>query len=314
MTVYNGGSYLAPAIESVFSQTFKDWELVIVNDGSTDSTGQYLDSLTDARLVIINRENGGTAAAANQGLGHCRGEYTARMDADDISLAFRFAKQIRHLDENREIGLVGTQIAPIGARAVGSSLCLPIYHEEIDRDILQGKHGIAHSSIMFRTQLLKNIGGYWNYRLVDDWDMMLRMGEVTKLANLPDLLHHYRIHRGSLNGKQMKQMRFSIDYACELARRRRGQRSLITLEDFEIQKAQLGLWHSIADSLDLFARCHYRLALAEILGGAQFQGYCRMTLAAACRPHLTFQRIARIVRPKHIANSYRHAIKRNVLS
>ena len=203
MTVYNGMPYLKPAVESVLSQTFSDFEFIIVNDGSTDGTVNYLRSLDDARIRINNQPNGGTADAANHGLRYCNGEYTARMDADDISLPERLAKQVAFLDQNPQVGLVGTQIAPMGEVKIGKSLNLPTRHGQIYPSMLSGHHGLAHSAIMLRTGLLRQIGGYWRYRLIDDWDMMLRMGEVSELANLDEVLHHYHVHRGSLNGQAM---------------------------------------------------------------------------------------------------------------
>jgi glycosyltransferase involved in cell wall biosynthesis len=129
MTVYNGMPYLPAAIESMLKQTFQDFEFIIVNDGSTDGTVAYLDSLADPRIHVVHRENGGTAAAANQGLQHCRGEYIARMDSDDISLPHRLATQVAFLDQHPRVGLVGAQMAPLGETGVGKSLILPTTHE-----------------------------------------------------------------------------------------------------------------------------------------------------------------------------------------
>jgi glycosyltransferase involved in cell wall biosynthesis len=304
MTVYNGLPYLPAAMESVFNQTFQDFQFVVVDDGSTDGTSEYLDGLQDERLLVLHRENGGTAAAANQGLAHCTGEFCARMDADDISLPERFARQVATLEAHPELGMLGVQMAPMGPKSVGKSLHLPLKHAEIREALLTGRHALAHSALMLRTDLLKEIGGYWNYRLVDDWDMMLRMSERAECANLPELLHHYRIHRGSLNGSQMRRMRLSIDYARALAECRSSGQVPPDLEAFERLRGESAWWRRVSEHVEIFSRCHYRLAMAEILGGAAPLGYCRLALAAACQPRLTLERCGRLLRSQLRRNGH----------
>lgn len=298
MTVYNGLPYIKQAVDSVLAQTYADFQFVIVNDGSTDGTPGYLASLTDPRIVVVHRENGGTAAAANQGLALCTGEYLARIDADDAALPTRFEKQVAYLDAHPEVGLLGTQMAPMGAREVGPSLVLPTDHDHIYPAMLEGKHGLGHSSVMMRTALLKQLGGYWSLRLVDDWDMMLRMGEVSKLAALDEVLHHYRIHQGSLNGRGMRAMRLSIDYARELARRRLAGQPPISVEEFQNHTTRKPVGSRVAEWFDLHARQQYRLALEDLYSGRPLAGRARMAWAAACAPRLTIDRVLRILTPK----------------
>lgn len=295
-TVFNGMPYLPAAVESVLAQTCGDFEFVIVNDGSTDGTAAYLDALTDWRVRVIHRENGGTAAAANQGLEHCTGDFVARMDADDVALPTRLAEQVAFLDAHPAVGLVGTQIAPLGDAGVGKSVKLPTGHDEIYAALRAGRHALAHSSIMMRTALLKQLGGYWKLKLVDDWDMMLRMGEAAELANLDRVLHHYRVHRGSLNGRGMARLRFSVLYSAELARLREAGLPALSAEEYQAQldaRSALVRW---ADHIDVYARGNYRIALADIYGGRKVAGYARMAWAAACQPRLTLERFARMAK------------------
>jgi glycosyltransferase involved in cell wall biosynthesis len=296
MTVYNGMPYLPKAVDSVRGQSLRDVRFVIVNDGSTDGTTGYLDGLSDPRVLVLHQPNRGTAAAANFGLAYCETEFVARMDSDDVSLPTRVEEQLGFLRAHPLVGLVGTQVAPMGNCRVGRSLRLPITHRDIDALLLAGRHGLAHSSIMFRTKLLRQIGGYWPLRLVDDWDMMLRMAEVSELANLDRLLHYYRVHPSSLNGSGMRKMRLSIDYACELARRRRAGRPTISLADFQSQRDARPLWQRGADQLYAYALSQYRLAVAEQCGGRPLRGRIRLAWAAACAPRLTAQRIHRMFR------------------
>jgi hypothetical protein len=148
---------------------------------------------------------------------------------------------------------------------------------------------------MMRTDLLKQIGGYWAYRLNDAWDMMLRMGEASRLANIDRVLHHYRVHEGSLNGSAMRRMRFSIELACELARRRQVGLPMIKPEDFQALRNARPWWRRATAAVDLHARCQYRLALAELHGRQPLVGSARMAWAALCAPQLTIERLARII-------------------
>ena len=294
MTVYNGMPYLPQAVESICAQTHADWRFVVVNDGSTDGTRDYLSTLRDDRFLILHRENAGTAAAANHGLEFCNTRYLARMDADDISLPTRLAEQVAYLDAHPEVGLVGAQMAPLGSAGIGASLRLPTDHDTIMHALLSGRHGMAHSCIMLRTELLKQLGGYWSYRLNDAWDMMLRMGEVARLANLDRVLHHYRVHDRSLTGSRMRRMRQSIALACELARRRQAGLPTITLDEFQARWDARPWWRRVAESIDLYARCQYRVAQAELYGGRPVRGSARLAWAAFCAPQLTIERLARI--------------------
>jgi glycosyltransferase involved in cell wall biosynthesis len=296
MTVYNGMPYLPGAVDSVLRQTLRDIEVVIVDDGSTDATARYLAGIEDPRVRVFTQANAGTAAAANFGLTHCSAPLLARMDADDISLPHRLERQAEYLRRHPEVGLVGVQMAPLGTGGVGNSLRLPTSHESIFADLMAGRHGMAHSCIMLRTELLKSLGGYWSHPLQDAWDMMLRMGEVSKLANIDEVLHHYRVHVGSLNGSGMRRMRLSIDYARELARRRQQNLPSITPAEFQELYRPKTLLGRIGDAIDLHTRCQYRVAVAEIYGGRPLRGHLRLGWAAALAPQLTFERLSRMVR------------------
>jgi glycosyltransferase involved in cell wall biosynthesis len=296
MTVYNGMPYLPEAVESILSQDFADFECIIVDDGSTDETSRYLKQLQDPRVLILSQENGGTAAASNFGLAHCRGEYLARMDADDITLPTRFGKQVRFLDKNPEIGLLGTQLACMGECRIGKNLNLPCSNHSIRQSLLQGKHALCHPTLMMRTQLLREIGGYWKLRLIDDWDMMLRMTEVTQAHNLDEVLHHYRVHRGSLNGSRMKEMRFAYDYSIDAAIRRQESRAPISADEFRQSLSQRPFATRAFASMEIYARSQYRLAVADILGNAAWMGYMRLAIAAMCQPGMAWARLKRMAR------------------
>ena len=295
MTVYNGLPYLERAIESILSQTLRDFRFVIVDDGSTDGTSAYLKSIQDDRVTVVTQSNQGTAAAANRGLKEIETAFVARMDADDIAMPHRLATQLKFMQAHPDVGIVGAQVAPIGESGHGQSLALPTTHQQIFTAMMAGRHGLAHSSLMIRTDKLKQVGGYWSLPLIDDWDMMLRVGEVSKLANVDDVLLHYRVHQGSLNGQSMWRMHRHISYAIERANRRQRGEELISFEEFEDAMSRRPWLHRTAERMHVHAMTHYRIAVAEFYGGSRLRGTLRLIYSAGCSPSRTFYRIARMV-------------------
>jgi glycosyltransferase involved in cell wall biosynthesis len=296
MTVYNGMPYLPYAVQSVLEQTLRDFRFIVVNDGSTDGTANYLAGIRDPRVLVLHQANLGTGPAANHGLKHCNADFVARMDADDVALPGRLEAQRDFLIAHPEVGLMGTQVAVLGDRSVGSSLRLPLGHEAIYQALRAGRHALTHSSIMFRLTLAQQIRGYWSLQLVaEDWDFMLRMGEISRLANLDRILLLYRVHETSLTGSGMRRMRFSIDFACELARRREAGLPAITPEEFQVQRDAHGWCQRVLSAIDIYSRRQYRVAVAELYGAHRWRGTARLTWAATCAPRLTIERLERMI-------------------
>lgn len=293
MTVFNGMPYLSDAVDSILGQTYGDFEFVVVDDGSTDSTSAYLASVTDERFHVITRDNGGTAAAANQGLERCRGEFVARMDADDISDPERFEIQVAFLEDHPEIGMVGSFTRSLGETRLGGVVALPTDHDRIVEALRAGRHALSHPSLMIRTDVLRSVGGYWPYRLIDDWDMMLRVAEVTTVANLPEPLLQYRVHRGSLNGKAMDRMRLSIDFARARAEARARGNDELGLDEFLALRRGRGFRGRISDSATNISLSHYRRAVAERNGPSPVKAIPHLVVAGTTRPDLVLRRLAR---------------------
>lgn len=297
INVYNGMPYLPETVESILAQTYTDFELLIINDGSTDGSRDYLANLSDPRIRIIDQENQGCSAASNRAIEECRTPYLARMDADDIAHPERLALQLKFMEQHPEVGLMGAQTACMGDQAVGSSIMLPCTHEDIWKTLSSGFHAMAHPTLMMRTELIRQIGGYWSHRLADDdVDMMLRMGEITQLANHERTLLQYRVRQDSISGVDVEGMRFSVKFAIELARRRRMQLPAISPEEFrEMQKSRP--WSAkAAEAAEYYARTQYRLAVEEMYGNNPIRGRARLVWAALWSPKLTIQRLKRTLR------------------
>jgi len=226
MPVYNGDRYLAEAIESILAQTFRDFELLLIDDGSTDRSPQILRQYAaqDPRIRLISRENRGLIATLNEMLERAQGEFLARMDADDVALGDRFATQIAFLQQNPDYVCVGGAYTLIDAKGrTVLHLEMPETNDEIQQAILSGRTIINHPCAMIRRQALQAIGGYDAAMVtVEDLDMLLRLGEVGKLANMRQTVLKYRFHRESVSAKRSDFQHQMAQEACRRAWQRRG--------------------------------------------------------------------------------------------
>jgi len=215
MSVYNGEKYLKEAIESILNQTFRDFEFIIVNDGSIDKTEDILDDYAkqDSRMKIIkNRNNIGLTKSLNKAIQDAKGEYIARMDADDISLPKRLEKQVKFMEKNPKVGLLGVAYYQMNSKGeiVGKNI-FPISNKKLQKALIKYNH-FFHASVMIRKNILNEAGLYnENIKSAQDYDLWFRIARVSKIANLSEFLmiQRYSMERISINYKN-KQMRSSI--------------------------------------------------------------------------------------------------------
>ena len=202
MSVYNSQAYLQAAIDSVLQQTFREFEFVIIDDCSTDGSWEILTAYAaqDRRIRLRrNRENLGLTRSLNQGLAEIRGKYVARMDADDVSLPDRFARQYQFMEANPAVGVCGTWTKTIGEGtrhvALGYVNQYPADDKTIRCWLLFGV-GLAHPSVFLRRELLLKAGLTYDnsYRCCQDYDLWTRAYRHFELANLPEVLLLYRLH------------------------------------------------------------------------------------------------------------------------
>jgi len=202
MPVYNSERYVAEAVESILNQTFRDLEFLIIDDGSTDRSLEILKKYEeqDSRIRLISRPNTGYVVALNEMLSLARGNLIARMDADDISYASRFARQFEYLASNRDCVVVGSRVQLIDAD--GDPLgtwCEEQTHTEIDQAHLGTGWPMVHPAVMMRRDAVDAVGRYRvEYYSIEDRDLFLRLAEVGRVANLPDTLLKYRKHLRSI--------------------------------------------------------------------------------------------------------------------
>jgi glycosyltransferase involved in cell wall biosynthesis len=211
LAVFNGQTYLSSAVDSVLSQTFRDFELLVIDDGSTDQTLPILREFekADPRVRLITRPNKGLTNTLNEGLGLARGKYLARMDADDLCLPTRFEKQVAYLDAHPDCVLVGSRVLLIDPDGMPlKEMAAEATHEQIDAAHLNRGWPVVHPAVMMRLDAIQKAGNYRDeFNTLEDLDLFLRLGEIGKLANLPEVLLHYRQHFASVtHSKETQQM------------------------------------------------------------------------------------------------------------
>jgi hypothetical protein len=201
MAVHNGVPHLAKAVESLLRQTLGDFEIVVVDDGSTDGTREVVASYADPRIrLVVNDRNLGLAASLNRGLSVAAGEYVARLDADDLSDPTRLERQAAFLDANPDVALVGAWHRTIDtAGTVIKEYSLPCTHADI-RWALLFYCPFVHSAVMWRRQRVEHlVGGYdetLSYSM--DYELWSRIARRMPVANLPERLVSLRVHPASL--------------------------------------------------------------------------------------------------------------------
>ena len=300
MACYNAMPYLPDAVDSIRQQSATDWELIAVNDGSTDATGEYLDraATDDCRIRVLHQQNAGQNAAANRAIAASDSTYIARMDADDIADPNRLSRQLSFLDAQPDVGLVGGQIQRLGAKRSGLESNFPLGHDEIVSLLMRNHHALCNPTVMFRRELFDRIGGYWQHDIAEDWDMFLRMGEISRLANLPEIVLSYRFHTGSINGRRIVEAQLFNEYAADAAHRRKSGQPPQSVDEFRQSHRSRhwpASWIFYADSQSIG---QYREAIAEIYDGRRVLGYGRLAMAALMSPTRAARRVRNMIAGK----------------
>jgi glycosyltransferase involved in cell wall biosynthesis len=236
LPVWNGEAFLAKAIESMLRQTFSSFELIVIDDGSTDRTAGIAEEFAsrDERVRALRRPHEGLPMTLNAGIAAARGEYVARMDADDISVPDRLEKQVAYLDKHRECVAVGTWIEVVdeSGRHIGLKTFVTA-HEDITAALLHGISPIAHPTVVARRDVLQAAGGYDARRYPsEDLDLWFRLGEHGQLANLAETLLQHRRHKAAVGVREhekMKAMALTISNEARTKRGLRARRSTLIL-------------------------------------------------------------------------------------
>lgn len=208
MPVYNGSKYLKEAIDSILNQTFTNFELIIINDGSTDNSEDIIFSYQDRRIYYLkNEHNKGICITLNRGLDNARGKYIARMDCDDISMPQRLAKQVNYLERHRDVGALGTDIITFGKGHTDQYFDFVHNSYECKAGLLFATC-FAHPTVMLRASVINKHSLRYDdrYRGLEDYELWYRMSEYAEMTNLPEALIRYRLHNTQLTQNVTKRV------------------------------------------------------------------------------------------------------------
>lgn len=214
LPVYNGGPYLKEAIRSILNQTFKNFEFIIINDGSTDNSKMIMEAYaaTDKRIRIFNQKNQGLVATLNRGLKLAKYNLIARMDADDIAVPTRLEKQVSFMQKNPNIVVLGSWMKLINHNGVKlRTISYPTTAENLKDRLLQ-ECLMAHPSVCMRKDIILELGGYRQlYKHAEDYDLWLRVFERDNdsIENLKDILLLYRQHDAKISLKYQDQQQLA---------------------------------------------------------------------------------------------------------
>jgi glycosyltransferase involved in cell wall biosynthesis len=211
MPVYNGEKYLREAIESVLYQTYKNIELVIVNDGSSDSSKSIILSYKDPRISYVeNKINSGIVYTRNKGLESAKGEYIATLDCDDIAFPDRIEKQVYFLEKNTDYGMCGSFYYTMDGNGKSvKKIRMPTGNRDILTYLMVG-NCFCNSTVMIRSEIARELRYKANYYLAEDYELWLRISEQTKLAILPFYGTYYRVHGSNITVSKMDDMFFLV--------------------------------------------------------------------------------------------------------
>jgi glycosyltransferase involved in cell wall biosynthesis len=260
LPVYNGARCVEVAARSILTQTFRNLELVAVNDGSTDGTAEILERLAreDRRVRIIHQENQGIAGALNRGLAAARGSLVARMDADDASLPQRIFRQVQYLEANPWVGVLASycevrDVAWSGVRRAGES------SHHIRWQLLLG-NPITHPTVMMRRDLVQKVGGYRDlHPHNEDYDLWTRLIDHCSIETLPEVLLRFNSTAG--------------DNISTVYRREQHQAAIAVQHGFVSRYVSVPRWR-VQDLFDLLhglplARISARETTSRIHGAAR---------------------------------------------
>jgi len=208
MPAYNAEKYISEAIESILNQSFKDFEFIIIDDGSTDKTWEIIQNYAkkDERIVPIKNEaNINVSQTRNKGIYLAKGKYIVWADSDDTSLPERIKKQVDFMEGNKEVGLCGSFMEFFGY-SEKKSLRKYSDKDEVLRKLIFRQNPVAQPACIMRTDVLKKSGNYPNLPLSEDLFVFFKMGEISKFSNIQEVLVRYRVHSGSLTNSRLKSM------------------------------------------------------------------------------------------------------------
>ena len=212
MPAYNAAGYIGPAIKSILGQTYKNFELIIIDDGSTDKTLDIVNSFHDPRIVPIrNAQNMNSAVSRNIGIDASKGKYIALCDADDLYMPQRLEKQVKYLEDHPSIDIIDCSSYVINETGciAGVLATKEINHDDMPRTIIR-QSPIGHPTLMAKAEWMRTYKYRAKYRRAQDRELFLRAYQYTRFGRIPDVLYAYRVSETLIFGKTFS----NLSYEC----------------------------------------------------------------------------------------------------
>ncbi len=205
MSAFNSENFISKSIESVINQSYSNYEMIIVDDGSNDSTKEIIKmhSFKNSKIRLFSKSNSGITESLNYGLSFCQGEWIARLDSDDLCHVDRLKKQIKLAESSKKIGLVGSDA--IFINKLDKNLfyySYPTNHNDLKNNLLSCSKFFAHSSAFYNRKLIESLEGYRERSgMSEDWDLWLRIAYKKEIKNINEPLVKIRIHDNQVSNK-----------------------------------------------------------------------------------------------------------------
>jgi glycosyltransferase involved in cell wall biosynthesis len=288
MPVYNGADFVRTAINSILKQSWEDFELILINDGSTDESLKIIESYSDARIRVINNQNNiGLSAARNIGLEAALGKYIAWLDCDDVSKPTRLEKQYQLLESDQTIGLCGTWVETLGNNKK-QEWKYPT-NPEFLRCRMIFDDPVATSSVMLRRSVIEHDCMRFDLDCppAEDYDLWERISCRSRIANIPEFLTQYRIHGNQTSVMRAEQQKIAV---WKIQSRLIAQLGLTASNEEKLIHLEIGAaWHFSGEKVSVFAAKQWLEKLAatnrkvEFFPEPAFQQVLAERWAAICK-------------------------------
>ena len=241
MPVFNSENFISKSIESVIKQSFSNYEIIIVDDGSNDSTQEIIKNYCrkNNKIRLFTKSNSGITESLNYGLKFCKGKWIARLDADDLCHFDRLKKQLLIAESSNKIGLVGSDA--IFINKFDKKLyyySYPSNHIKLKNNLLGCKNFFPHSSAFFNRELVESLGGYRNRAgISEDWDLWLRIALKKEINNINEPLVKIRLHHDQVSKKYYLKQAYDtrVIVIANLLKRRKSYDPIEIFSDYEFQ-------------------------------------------------------------------------------
>lgn len=236
MSVFNGEKFLSETIDSVLNQSFRDFEFIIVDDGSTDATADILSKYAprDSRIRVLREGKKGRAGALNLAISAANGKYVANTDADDLSMPRRLEEQVSFMETNPEVGVLGGAFELVTHSGAAIDIIRHPLEDAQIRSAMLRYCPICHSSVILRKNIVLASGGYRSaFEPSEDYDLWLKMSACSRLANLHNVVVRYRLHANQLSVRRVERQTLCTLAISAAAEQRRSGRVSDPLADIQ---------------------------------------------------------------------------------